>query len=360
MDWEFLTEWAGDGGAAAVGGLLIGLLYGASAQRSRFCLRAAAVEFARGAIGPRSSIWLLCFATAIFWVQTGVATGMLDLGEARWLSSAGTISGALLGGLTFGAGMVLARGCPGRLLVLAATGNLRALLSGLVFAVTAQMSLYGLLGPVRSEISGWWVTAGPNPDLLAVTGLGTYGGVALAIAATMIALYFAIRNRITGFELLAGCGVGFAVFLGWAFTYTLSSQTFDPTSVESLTFSGPSADVLMFTLTPFDGAWDFDIGLVPGVLIGAVISALIFGEWRWQGFEGAANMRRYLIGAALMGFGAMLAGGCAIGAGVTGGSTFALTAWIALCAFWAGAAATDYLIDRPSPAPRGLAATPAE
>ncbi|MEZ5799744.1 MAG: YeeE/YedE thiosulfate transporter family protein [Nitratireductor sp.] len=30
-------------------------------------------------------------------------------------------------------------------------------------------------------------------------------------------------------------------------------------------------------------------------------------------------MLRYLVGASLMGFGGMLAGGCAVGAGVTGG-----------------------------------------
>jgi uncharacterized membrane protein YedE/YeeE len=38
-----------------------------------------------------------------------------------------------------------------------------------------------------------------------------------------------------------------------------------------------------------------------------------------------------------MGFGAMLAGGCAVGAGVTGGAIFAVTSWVALAAMWAGA-----------------------
>jgi uncharacterized protein len=48
-------------------------------------------------------------------------------------------------------------------------------------------------------------------------------------------------------------------------------------------------------------------------------------------------MLRYFAGAVLMGFGAMLAGGCAVGAGVTGGAIFALTAWLALLAMWFGA-----------------------
>lgn len=47
-----------------------------------------------------------------------------------------------------------------------------------------------------------------------------------------------------------------------------------------------------------------------------------------------------------MGFGAMLAGGCAIGAGVTGGSIFVATAWAALTAMWVGAVATDFFVDQ--------------
>jgi uncharacterized membrane protein YedE/YeeE len=42
----------------------------------------------------------------------------------------------------------------------------------------------------------------------------------------------------------------------------------------------------------------------------------------------------------------MLAGGCAVGAGVSGSSIFSLTAWIALTSMWAGAAITDRLLDQ--------------
>ncbi|GAA0310865.1 hypothetical protein [Rhodovulum strictum] len=42
----------------------------------------------------------------------------------------------------------------------------------------------------------------------------------------------------------------------------------------------------------------------------------------------------------------MLAGGCSIGAGVTGGSLFVATMWVALVAMWIGGVATDYLVDQ--------------
>ena len=57
-------------------------------------------------------------------------------------------------------------------------------------------------------------------------------------------------------------------------------------------------------------------------------------------------MRRYMLGGALMGMGAMLAGGCAIGAGVSGASVFAITAWLTLWSIWIGAVLTDFVVDR--------------
>jgi uncharacterized membrane protein YedE/YeeE len=55
------------------------------------------------------------------------------------------------------------------------------------------------------------------------------------------------------------------------------------------------------------------------------------------------------MGAVLMGFGSMLAGGCAVGAGMSGGAVFALTAWLALIGMWGGAGLADRLLDRVAP-----------
>ncbi len=60
-------------------------------------------------------------------------------------------------------------------------------------------------------------------------------------------------------------------------------------------------------------------------------------------------MRRYIAGAMLMGFGGMLAGGCAVGAGLSGAAVFTITSWITLSAMWAAAALTDRLVDRAAP-----------
>jgi len=341
-----IVEVLGEAPVSMLMGGLTGITFGVAAQRSRFCLRAATAEFARRKMGPSVAVWLLTFSTALVWVQAAKLMGLINVNEARMMAIAGSWSGAIIGGLMFGVGMILARGCSGRLLVLAATGNLRSVVSGLIFAVVAQMCLGGWLAPLRDWIARLWVTpAGRNVDLLAALHLPDYAGLVLGIFSALVALEISRRNKIGASRLIFASGVGFSVALGWALTSALARISFDPMPIESTTFTGPSAHTLMFFLKS-KSVIEFDIGLVPGVFLGAFLSSVIAGEFKFQGFENEANMRRAMTGAAMMGFGGMLAGGCAIGAGVTGTSIFAATAWVALTAFWVGGMAADRLIDQ--------------
>ncbi len=347
MDLVPLIDRIGEAPTAALFGLITGVIFGIAAQRSRFCLRAATVEFARGQIGPRMAVWLLTFSTALVWVQGAQLLGLFNSYDARMMAAPGSWSGAVIGGLIFGVGMVLARGCSGRLLVLAATGNLRSIVSGLIFAVTAQMSLHGMLAPLRDTLARLWVTpGGRNVDLLAALHLPQTAGLALGLILAATALVVSYKNKISTRTLVFASGVGFAVATGWVLTFTLAQSAFDPITINSVTFSGPSANTLMFFLTS-NPVLEFDVGLVPGVVIGALLSSLATREFKFEGFDNTANMRRAMTGAVLMGFGAMLAGGCAIGAGVTGGSIFAGTAWLALFCMWIGAVLADFVLDQP-------------
>jgi len=350
-----LLEFVDEAALAALFGLVAGVVFGVAAHRSHFCLRAAVVEFARGRMGPKVSVWLLAFSTALVWVQAARLLGLFRVEEARMMAVAGSWSGAVLGGLMFGAGMVLSRGCSGRLLVLAATGNMRAIISGLIFAVVAQMSLHGWLAPLRTWLAGLWITPdGMNVNLLDQLGLPDAAGLVLGMAIALLAFVLVRRNQLGLPVMVFASGVGFAVALGWVLTFTLAQVAFEPMTVTSMTFSGPSASTLMFFLTE-NPVLDFDIGLVPGVFLGAFVSAAWGRDLKFQGFEGEGQMRRSMTGAVLMGFGAMLAGGCAIGAGVTGGSIFAGTAWLALFCMWVGAGVTDWLVDQAGLPGRALA-----
>lgn len=351
MDFTGFIDRFGEFGTAALAGLIVGLLFGFFAQRSRFCMRAAVIEFGHRTPGEKLAVWLFTFSAALVLTQALIVIGTLDVSTARQLSARGSLSGAAIGGALFGIGMIMTRGCASRLLVLSANGNLRALLSGLVMAVAAQASLHGMLSPVRLWLSGLWTIEGGSRDLLGVLGASHGAGIAFGLLWLAAGVYFARRCQLRGWGWVGGLGTGAMIALGWWFTWQISSQSMSaqPVPVQSLTFSGPSADMLMLVLSPPGRPFDFNIGLIPGVFIGSFLAALIWRELKLEGFKDGASMRRYIAGAVLMGFGGMTAGGCAVGAGVTGASVFALTAWVTLFSMWLAATATDRLLD-PAPA----------
>ena len=336
-----LLETYGDHLVLAVGGGAIGLLFGFSAQRSKFCARAAVIESCEGEWGHRFAGWLLAFATAMLMVQIAVSLEFLNPASSRYLGSPGSISGAVLGGLMFGVGMIMTRGCASRLIILSANGNLRAWISGLVFAVTVQATISGALAPTRQFIASWWVVdGGPQRNILTVLGTTSWMGWALGLFILGVAIW---RFRATADGpkpvILGNIFAGVAIVLGWFFTQWVASASFEPVTLQGLSFSGPSAEWLNRVLyTDTAPKFGFDAGLLPGVFIGSFLAAVIFGDFKFEGFQTENKLGHYLSGAILMGFGAVLAGGCTVGAGMSGGIVFSNTAWLTLVSIIAGSA----------------------
>lgn len=349
MGWQRVIDRLGEPGTLAAAGLTIGFAFGFLAQRSRFCLRSAVIEFSRSLVGGKLTVWLFAFASAVTTTQALVLLGAFDAADARQIAARGSLSGAAIGGALFGVGMILARGCSSRLLVLAAQGNLRSLISGLVFAVAAQASWTGLLAPAREWLSGLWtVEGGAARDLIARTGIGHGGALVFGLVWLGAAVFWARRQRVPAWGWAGATGVGLTIAAAWWATYAISHAGFDPHPIQALSFTGPSAEVLTRTLFASDKPVNFDLGLMPGVFLGSFVAAWIFRELKLEGFAGGAPMRRAIIGAVCMGFGGMLAGGCAVGAGLSGAAVFTITSWVTLCAIWAAAAITDRLLDQPS------------
>jgi uncharacterized membrane protein YedE/YeeE len=348
MATDLIERW-GEPTLLATGGLVIGLAFGLLAQRSRFCFRAAAIEVGRGRLGEKLAVWMLGLATAVIGVQALALAGGLEVASVRQIAAQASVSGLLVGGLLFGAGMVLTRGCPARLIVLTANGNLRALLSGLVFALAVQASITGWLAPLRTAISSWWrIDPGPSRSLLSAVGLGHGAGLAIGLALLVlaVALMTGQRERQTrAWGWVGGIGVGLTVTAAWAFSQAMARASFEPLQVHGLNFSAPSAEWLMRVLQSPAPKIGFEFGLIPGTLAGALVGGLLGRELRLEGFHDGASMLRYLAGAVLMGLGAVLCVGCAVGALVTGGALFALTAWLTLGSMALGAIVTDRLID---------------
>ncbi|MGC9371211.1 MAG: YeeE/YedE family protein [Paracoccaceae bacterium] len=331
--------------AAIYFGLVLGLAFGALAEVTRFCFR-------RGLVGPAAerrpalAVWLTALAVAILGTQGAVAAGWISFAEHRFLSPDLPWAAIALGGLLFGAGMVLTRGCASRLTVLAGSGNLRAALVLVVFALTAHATLKGVLAPLRQQLGTLTLPLGE------AAALSTPWAVALAFAL----LGWAVTSGARRGHLAGAAALGLLVPLGWVGTGFVLYDDFDPIALESLSFTAPAADSLFWTVAASAVPARFGVGLVGGVLIGAAVLALISGRFRWQSFESPAQTGRYLSGAALMGFGGVLAGGCTVGAGLSGVPTLGLSALLALGAIAAGGIATNRALARFSESSSGSAA----
>lgn len=334
-----------------LGGVL-GLVFGVAAQVSRFCLRRGVVAGPdrRAALGT----WLTALLVAVLGMQGLFALGLVDLSEHRLAAGDVPVLATALGGLLFGIGMVLTRGCVSRLTVLGASGNLRALLVLVLFAVVAHATLKGVLAPVRVAVGTVTLPFGD-----AALASGWPGGGALWAGLLALGLASVVwRSDARPMHLALAAVIGLTVPLGWFGTGVLLYDDFDPLPLQTMSFTAPWADTLFWTIASTSIPAGFGTGLVGGVLGGAFLSAVVRGEVELQSFATPAQTLRYALGAAFMGFGGVLAGGCTIGAGLTGVSALSVSAMIALVAMMAGGAAADRLWDRRRQGGAGL--VPAE
>ncbi|WP_172299869.1 YeeE/YedE family protein [Pseudoruegeria sp. HB172150] len=334
-------------------GVLLGLGFGALAQVTRFCLRRSLV----GEPGERRSaagVWTIALAVAVIGTQAAVAMGWIGFGEHRFLDPNLPVLAIAIGGLAFGAGMVLTRGCVSRLTVLVAGGNLRALTVLLIFAISAHATLKGVLSGVRTGLGSVTLPLGETTSLAALPGGALLWGGLIAVAALAIAL----RSGARPLQLALAAALGLLVPLGWVGTGYVLYDDFDPIAMQSLSFTLPYADTLFWTVAATSIPASFGVGLVGGTVAGALVLTVLRREFRWQSFETPAQTGRYVLGALLMGFGGVLAGGCSVGAGLSGVPTLGLAAILALASIAAGALATHRMVDARRVA--ATAAVPAE
>ena len=289
---------------------------------------------------PALGAWALALALAIVGTRLAVAAGLISFEAHRFLAPDLPVASALLGGALFGAGMALAGGCASRLTVLAGAGNLRAVIVLVVFAVTAHATMKGVLAPLREAVGAASVDVGAASAITALPG-GEVWPLGLALALALLAL----RSRAPVSHLAMAGAIGLLVPLGWVGTGFLLQDDFDPLPLQSLGFTGPMADTLFWTVAASAIPAGFGTGLAAGVVVGSLAAALAAGEFRWQSLEGPRQTGRYLAGAVTMGVGGVLAGGCTVGAGLSGVSTASLAALLALAAMAASARAVSAIVD---------------
>ncbi len=350
------------------GGLLLGFIFGAVANKTNFCIMGAISDVVNMAHWGRLRMWLLAIAVALVGTSLLYFFDQLDLSKSIYQRPSLPWLSLLLGGALFGIGMTLAGGCVNKNLIRVGGGNLRSLVVLIFVAISAYMTLKGLFGqwranyldPVRIDLSALGLQTQSLPEILSkLSGLPAKSSlllVTLLVAGVLLVFVFKDqRFRGNPVQAVGAAVLGLLVVAGWYLTghigYGENPDTLEivyfatnSRTLESLSFVAPSAYSLELLLLWTDKSLKVTFGIASavGVALGSWAYALASGGFRWknEGFSSFDDLRSQLTGAMLMGFGGVTGMGCTIGQGLSGVSTLAIGSMLALFGLVAGAVAT--------------------
>jgi uncharacterized protein len=341
------------------GGLVIGLVFGAVGQVSRFCIRGAIADWVGLRSPARLLSWMLAVAVACVAVQALIALQLFEPARATPWSTRFLWASYLVGGTAFGFGMILAGGCPQRSLVKAGSGDLKAVVTLIVTAIAALMTLRGAFAGLRVSLLDRWSIPLSTPQ-----DLGSIASVALPLPAGMLRWLIALallaaaawavwrhRRHMGRAHWLGGILVGLLVPLAYFLTGNIGFIPEHPETLEAawmgtqsrrpeaLSFAAPLAHSLdLLTLWSDKGTVaSFGVMLALGVLAGSFAISKLRNDFRLLSFRTPQELVSHLAGSVLMGVGGVTAVGCSIGNGVTGLAMLSAGATLAVGGIVAGA-----------------------
>jgi len=338
---------------------VLGLLFGAIAQRTHFCTMGAVADVVTMGDWSRLRMWALAIGVAMLGFNGMVALGWLRAADSLYAAPQWLWLSQIVGGLMFGFGMVLASGCGSKTLVRIGGGNLKSLVVFGVLALAAFATLKGITAVLRVgtvDRVALQLPAGQDlPSLLAWATGGSAqrlaGWLGLLCGGGLIAWVLARREGRSATVLVGGIGIGAVVVGAWWVSGRFGHlaehpQTLEPAflatnsqRMEAFSFVAPLAytvDWLLF-FSDRNKLLTQGIVIVVGVVLGSAAVALQARSFRWEGFRGVEDTTLHLGGAMLMGVGGVTALGCTIGQGLSGVSTLSIGSALALAAIVGGA-----------------------
>ena len=338
---------------------LVSVFLGALMHRTHFCTMGAVSDAVVMQNFDRLRQWALALVVASLGFGAMSLAGLVSPLKSIYATPAVFWLSSLLGGLLFGWGMVLSSGCGVKSLVRLGAGNLKSLVVLMVMGISALMAMKGVLAmprvhfletitwaPEQGVFLGQWISHYLHVDL----GQGVFLA-ALAFSILLTVWIFKDRDFWTSFNVGTGLSVGLVICAFWWISGvwghgmehpdTLEEFFLATTSrkMEALSTTAPVAMILDALLYFSDGTKRLTLGMmsVMGICLGAFISARIPGTFKLEAFVGKSDLQRHLIGACLMGCGAVLAMGCSVGQGLSGLSTFSLASLLASLGILLGA-----------------------
>ena len=319
----------------SIAGLLMGMTLGFIVQRSRFCMTAIVSNYIILDDVRHLHAYLIAILFAIGGVFILEYSGTVSIGDSIYRSPDIHWVSAMIGGLLFGIGAVMAGGCIGKILTLTAEGNLGGLLALLAICLGATVVYSGVLEPVRIWIYEFGVIRTDETSLLSLSQIPSWGFMIFILFMFLSIVRNSIKNHTDKGFIITGIGIGILVIAGWWVTGSLAMDEFSTHRPSSLTFSGPLVNASLYLTVANQPQNVFGLMLIIGMLSGSFLSAI-----RTRCFHiippNPDSFIRIFNGGLLMGIGATMAGGCNIGQGLTGLSTLSVESMLAVICIFVG------------------------
>jgi hypothetical protein len=312
-----------------------GLVFGYVIQRGGFCLTRALSNAVLSRDGAILRAYVLALLVAMVGVQLIETLGLVDipLRPLRWVSN-------VVGGLLFGAGMILSGGDSGSTWSRVGEGAIGAWVVLLGFALGATTSGLGILSPLRVLLQKPTITIGDGgaPTLANVVGLSPWIVIAVIIA---LGGFWVLRG---GHESehgkwpwpLTGVAVGVTIAAAW-WTSSIGDRPV------GITLAANTGHLLTYPLVGYPNRVTWSMLLALGVPIGAFVAAWSTDQFGWK-LPAGWSLVRIFAGGLLMGAAALVADGCNITQGLTNSATLALGSLLTLAAMITGGCTTLWLL----------------
>jgi hypothetical protein len=337
------------------------------AHRTHFCTMGAIVDVLSFGSWTRACQVLLAMAVSLLGFSILVGLGAINPTQTLYASTKWFWLSDALGGLMFGAGMVLASGCGNKTLIRMGSGNLKSWVVFLVMGLAAWASLKGVTAVFRVHVLETFFVTLPGGGSWAELLLGsaalenrsflgtpvhaaafTLMAVGASVSMVLVCGWLLQRHEskplgasVVFKRLYPGLVVGLVVTLAWTLSGVVGHVSENPLTleevflasqsgkIEALTFVSPMAYVLDWLVFYSDASKVLGYAAVCalGVVSGSFLSALLGRSLRWEGFGSTEDLGLHLIGAVLMGVGGVVAMGCTFGQGMSGFSTLSINAF---------------------------------
>ncbi len=312
-------------------GIITGLVFGYVLQRGRVCFNSAFRDLRLFKDNFLFKAIILAIVLEMVAFHLMAQFGWIHLNPKPFNLIRNTV-----GPFIFGIGMVLAGGCASGTTYRVGEGNTTSWIAAFSFGLTAWATKKGLLAPILGWISGYTVKVSSNSSLYVADKAGNIGPtlatlihvnpwIVMVIFAALLLLYLALTKTTQRPEsklkwwVIALLLLPIAMFGFWS--------SYRSGRLYGLGITGGWVNIFQSFTTGAHLNWEG--AEVLAVIIGGLIAALINKEFKFRIPKKGVTYLQTLIGGALLGFGAVLGGGCNIGHFFTGIPQLALSSILA-------------------------------